>query len=99
MKAVPSVLRYLGKCTAGLSSNCVYTMLNSATDEVAPSVAREVHNSFFSEIVHNPYRTMKTVNLFVRQVGRPQRLEVEVGFSHYLTLNWINIYKLRLRLT
>ena len=27
---------------------------------------------------------------------RPQELEVEVGFSHYLTLNWINVNKLRL---
>ena len=40
MKAVPSVLRYLGKCTAGFSSNYVHTLLNSATNEVAPSVAR-----------------------------------------------------------
>ena len=31
---------YLGKCTAGFSSNCVHTLLNSVMDEVAPSVAR-----------------------------------------------------------
>ena len=27
MKAVPSVLRYLGKCTADFSSNCVHTLV------------------------------------------------------------------------
>ena len=88
MKAVPSVLRSLGKCTAGFSSNCVHTLSNSATDEVAPSVARQVHNLFvfFPEIVHRPRLTMKTVHLFVRVVGRPRRLEVELGFSHNLTV-------------
>ena len=40
---------------------------------------------------------MKTIHLFVKLVGRPQRLGIEVGFSHYLTLNWINVNKLRLR--
>lgn len=33
MKAVPSVLRHLGKFTGGFSSNCVHTLSNSATDE------------------------------------------------------------------
>ena len=33
MKAVPSILHYLGKCTAGFSSNCVHNLLNSATIE------------------------------------------------------------------
>ena len=36
MKAVPSVLRHLGKFTGGFSSNCVhrlYTLSNSVTDE------------------------------------------------------------------
>jgi len=38
-------------------------------------------------------RFMKTIH--VRLVGRRS----EVGFSHYLTLNWIGVNKLRLRLT
>ena len=41
-------------------------------------------------------RFMKTVHV-VRLVGRLQRSEV--GFSHYLTLNWISVNKLRLRLS
>ena len=38
---------------------------------------------------------MKTVHQFVRLrlVGRPRRLEIEVGFTHYLTLKWINVNK------
>ena len=40
------------------------------------------------EIVHRPHGTMKAIQLFV---GRPRKLEVEVGFSHYLMLNWINV--------
>ena len=36
---------------------------------------------------------MKTIHLFVRLVGRPRRLEVEVNFSQYLTLDWINVNK------
>ena len=40
MKAVPSVLHYLGKCTAGFSLNCVHTLSNCVMDEVALSKAR-----------------------------------------------------------
>ena len=50
----------------------------------------------FSWIVHGLRLTMKTVDLFVRQVGRPRRLEV--GFSHYLALIWISVNKSRLGL-
>ena len=38
--SLASVPGYLGKWTAGFSSNCVHTLSNSATDEAAPSVAR-----------------------------------------------------------
>ena len=45
---------------------------------------------FFPEIVHRPRRNMKSTAVLTRLVGRPQRLEIEVGFSHYLTPNWIS---------
>ena len=68
------------------------------TDEAVPSVATCVY-LIFREIVHRPRRTKKTVHLLMRQVGRPRGLKVEVGFSHYLTLDWISVNRLRLRLT
>ena len=37
-----SVLRHLGKCTTGFSSNCLHTLSNLAADEVALSIARKV---------------------------------------------------------
>ena len=71
MKMVPSVLCYLGKCTAGFSSNCVHTLSNLAAHEVAPSVSRRVYKwGGFPEIVHRPHRTMKTVHLFERLVTK-----------------------------
>ena len=66
MKAVPSVLHYLGKCTTGFSLNCVNTLPNSVTNEGAPHIVISAY-LFFPGIVHRPCQIMKTVHLFVRK--------------------------------
>ena len=73
----------LPKCTAGFSSNYIHTLSNSVTGGCTKCETLPNYED----------------NTPVRETGRkPRRLEVEVGFSHYLTLNWINVSKLRLRL-
>ena len=81
MKAVPSVLRYLGKCTAGFSSNCVP---NLRPMQVALSIAI----AYFS---WNCAQTSPNYEDSTPLVGRARRLEVAGRFSHYLTLNWISV--------
>ena len=85
MKAVPSVLLYLGKCTARFCSNRVYTLSNSAMGEVALDKCIYV----FPGIVNRVCLTMKTVYLFVRLVGRARKLDI--GFIHCPMLNWISL--------
>ena len=74
--------------TAGLSSNCVHTSLNSATNE-----GWTKHSSinvrlffFFLELCTDLAELrMKTLHLFVKLVGWPRKLEVD--FSQFLMLN------------
>ena len=78
------------------NANCVHTgtLSNSATNESCTMQAlldKCIAVCFFPGIMHRLRRTMKALHLFVRLVARPRRLEV--GFSHYLMLNWISISK------
>ena len=61
--------------------------------KVAPRVASKVYSCFFYGIVQTTPNYKDRTS--VCKTGR----RLEVGFSHYLTLNWISVNKLRLRLT
>ena len=79
-------------CLMNTSNNSIPCASKSATSLTIVALML-----LFFALFSNAWFMYLCTAIVVRLVGRPRRSEV--CFSHYLTLNWISVSKLRLWLT